>query len=199
MTLEIVFVGRSNVGKSSVIKALTGKRLLVGRRPGITREPMQLRFKDLLITDMPGFGFMRGVPEKRQEQIKDKIVRYIEENSERIFLAVLVLDAGSFVEVVDRWLARGEIPVETEMFDFILELGLDVVVAVNKMDKVEDPDSSLDSIVDRLGMYPPWRQWLDRVAPISAKKNETGALRERIREKLHEKKRDDLLAYIKAV
>lgn len=187
------------MGKSSVIKALTGKRIPVGRRPGVTREPLHLRFKDLLITDMPGFGFMKGMPEKRQEQIKDRIVRYIEENSARTVLAVLVLDAGSFVEVVDRWLARGEIPVETEMFDFLLELGLDVVVAANKMDKIVDPDSSLDSIVDRLGMHPPWRQWLNRVAPISAKKNEVVALREIIRKKLHGEKRDDLLAYIKAV
>ncbi|MBU4076278.1 MAG: 50S ribosome-binding GTPase, partial [Euryarchaeota archaeon] len=34
---EIIFVGRSNVGKSTLISTLTGAKLRTGRRPGVTR------------------------------------------------------------------------------------------------------------------------------------------------------------------
>ncbi|KPQ40916.1 MAG: GTP-binding protein [Candidatus Methanoperedens nitroreducens] len=39
---EIIFVGRSNVGKSTLIRALTGKKVPVGKLPGVTRKPLHL-------------------------------------------------------------------------------------------------------------------------------------------------------------
>ena len=71
-----------------------------------------------------------------------------------------------------------------ELFEFLTELGLDVIVAANKMDKVTDPDATLDEIGERLGMLPPWRQWRDRIAPISAKAGEIEPLKEIIRSKI---------------
>ncbi|HIH43899.1 MAG TPA: GTP-binding protein EngB [Candidatus Methanoperedenaceae archaeon] len=194
---EIIFTGRSNVGKSSLIRALSGKKVPVGKRPGVTLAPLRLRFADLTITDMPGFGFMSGVDEKKRERIKDVIVKYIEDGAAEILLAVLVVDARSFSEVVDRWRARDEIPVEVEMFEFLHELDLDVVVAVNKMDNVSDRDEVLDGIAQRLGMFPPWRQWTDVIAPVSAKKGDVGAISSLIKGRLHSAKRDDLLRFIR--
>jgi GTP-binding protein EngB required for normal cell division len=97
-----------------------------------------LAFGDLIVTDMPGFGFMSGVKDRKQDIIKTKFVRYVEDHSDRIFLAVLVLNGQSFAEIVDRWSGRGEIPLEVEMYQFLQELELDVVVAVNKIDKIKD-------------------------------------------------------------
>jgi len=42
----------------------------------------------------------------------------------------------------------------------------------------------LDGIGERLGMAPPWRQWLDAIVPVSAKKGDVEGLKEIIRKKL---------------
>ena len=175
---EIIFVGRSNVGKSTLIKALTGKKLKIGRRPGVTRKPLQIPYQNSMITDMPGFGFMSGISDESMDAIKNNIVHYIENNAENIALAVMVVNARSFAEIVDRWAGRNEIPVEVELFEFLHELDIGVVVAANKMDKVEDVDKTLDGIAERLGMMPPWKQWLDMIVPVSAKKGEIRGLKE---------------------
>ncbi|MCL7414876.1 MAG: GTP-binding protein EngB [ANME-2 cluster archaeon] len=194
---EIVFVGRSNVGKSTLIRSLTGKNVAVGRRPGVTLRPSHLQFGDLVVTDMPGFGFMRGIKEHKQDIVKTAFVRYIEKHRDRIVLAVLVLDGRSFAEVVDRWEGRGEIPIDVEMFQFLHDIDLDVVVAVNKMDKIKDIDGVMNGVAQRLGFLPPWRQWLDVLAPISAKKGDVKAVSGMIRSRIHNLGRDDLLAWIR--
>ncbi|HTB41963.1 MAG TPA: ribosome biogenesis GTP-binding protein YihA/YsxC [Reyranella sp.] len=59
---EVAFAGRSNVGKSSLVNALTGRRTLarVSASPGATR---QINFFDLAgrftLVDLPGYGFAR--------------------------------------------------------------------------------------------------------------------------------------------
>jgi hypothetical protein len=45
------------------------------------------------------------------------------------------------------------------------------------MDKIEEPEASLDKIVSLLGMLPPYKQWADRVVPISAKQHDVAQLR----------------------
>lgn len=185
---EIIFVGRSNVGKSTLIRALTGKKLAAGKRPGVTRKPLKIAYQSVHITDMPGFGFMSGVANENQEAIKDDIVHYIEDNASNIVLAVMVVNAASFVEIVDRWAGRNEIPLEVELYEFLHELNIDAIVAANKIDRVEDADKTLDGIAERLGMMPPWRQWLDTIVPVSAKKGSIKGLKELIRKKLEGRK-----------
>jgi len=188
---EIIFVGRSNVGKSTLITALTGKKLRIGRRPGVTRKPLHIPYRNVQITDMPGFGFMSGVSEESREAIKDNIIHYIENNAGNIVLAVMVVNAASFAEIVDRWAGRDEIPVEIELFEFLHELDIDVVVAANKIDKVKNVDETLDGIAERLGMMPPWKQWLDKIVPLSAKKGEVRRLKELMQKKLDGMKKND--------
>ncbi len=67
---EVAFAGRSNVGKSSLLNALTGRRALarVSGEPGRTR---QLNFFDLdarlTLVDMPGYGYARAGRSVKQD------------------------------------------------------------------------------------------------------------------------------------
>lgn len=184
MAREIVLIGRSNVGKSTLFRQLTGKKVSVGRKPGVTLSPTKVAAGGVLYVDMPGYGFMKGMPKAVAERTKDYIVRYFEDHRDDVFLAVQVIDAASFSEIVDRWESRGQVPLEVELYEFLLDLGLDVAVAANKMDRIANPDSALDGITERLGLPPPWSQWQDRIAPISAKRGEIEPLLRIIRKRL---------------
>jgi GTP-binding protein len=67
---EIAFAGRSNVGKSSLLNALTGRRALAraSSEPGRTK---QLNFFDLgerlILVDMPGYGYARAAKEVKAD------------------------------------------------------------------------------------------------------------------------------------
>jgi len=191
---EVVFIGRSNVGKSTLMKALVHTKVKTGRRPGVTLRPNYYRCGDLLITDMPGYGYMKGVDYKKQHKIRDLIVKYFEDNASRILCAVQVVDAKSFTEVVDRWDGRGEVPIDIELYGFLKDLEIPVILAVNKMDNIYDEEKNmvLDDIVLRLGFGPPWANWLDRVAPISAKKGDVEHLRRLLKDRLRSIGRPDL-------
>ena len=195
---EIVLIGRSNVGKSTIMRELTGHAVETGRKPGVTREPTHYDWaeSDFMITDLPGFGFMAGVEEERREAIKTDVVRYLETYAEHVLVAVLVLDGKSAVDIIDRHTARGELPHDVELFSYLMDLDVPTVVAVNKMDKVDDRDERLDEIAERLGLHPPWRQWDDLIAPITAKRGSIGPLRESLRTLLSAQHRDDLLGYV---
>ncbi|MFC4551395.1 MULTISPECIES: GTP-binding protein EngB [Halorussus] len=194
---EVVFVGRSNVGKSTLMRELTGHTFDTGSKPGVTRSPNHYDWasEDFVLTDLPGFGFMSGVPEERREQIKTDIVRYVEDNAEKILVGVLVVDGKSVVDIIDRHSGEDEIPYDVEMFYFLRDVGIPVVVAVNKMDKVDDEDERLNELCERLGLHPPWKQWQDTIAPISAKRGNIDAFTEAVRHHLHEQKRDDLFKF----
>lgn len=189
MVKEIVLIGRSNVGKSTLFWQLTRKKVRVGKRPGITQYPFKTKVGDLFYVDMPGYGFMLRASSDYQEKIKNLIVHYFEENAEEILLAVQVIDASSFLDIADRWEGRGEVPIEIELWEFLSDMGLDVALAANKMDRISkaDVDGALDLICERLGLMPPWGQWPDKIAPISAKRGQIQPLKSIISRKIAEK------------
>ncbi|NJE25084.1 GTP-binding protein EngB [Thermococcus sp. MV5] len=165
----IVFVGRSNVGKSTLIFRLTGKYVKRGKRPGVTRKPIELGWRGKTIVDMPGFGFMSGVPKHVQEKIKTEIVRFIEDNADKIDLAVLVVDGKSALEIIERWEKRGEIPIGIEFFQFLQELEIPTIVAVNKMDKMKNIPATINKLIEKFGLSGSWDDHKDTFIPISAK------------------------------
>jgi small GTP-binding protein len=194
---EVVLIGRSNVGKSTLMREITGHTFDTGGKPGVTKKPNHYDWssEDFVITDLPGFGFMSGVPDDVRERIKTDVVRYIEANAEKILVGILVVDGKSVIDIIDRHSGPDEIPHDVEMFGFLQELGIPTVVAVNKMDKVDDRDERLDALAERLGLYTPWQQFDETIAPISAKRGSIEPLNEAVREHLHEAKRDDLFKF----
>jgi GTP-binding protein len=101
-TPEVAFAGRSNVGKSSLINALTGRKALAraSNEPGRTRE---LNFFDLAgrlrIVDLPGYGFAkapRDVVERWTALTQDYLRGRV--NLKRV---LLLIDARHGIKPVD--------------------------------------------------------------------------------------------------
>ena len=89
---EIAFAGRSNVGKSSLVNALTGRKTLarVSNTPGRTREINFFRLGDkLMLADLPGYGYARA-SKAQSEQWAGLIFEYLRgrPNLRRVILLV---------------------------------------------------------------------------------------------------------------
>lgn len=183
----IVFAGRSNVGKSSVIRALTGKKVLVGKRPGSTRWEQMIEMGSITIVDVPGFGFMDGQSKTTIEASKTHIIHSLERWSNRILLSVLITDISLFRNLHDRWTGRGEIPVDVEFYSFLCEISPRVVVIANKADKLMKSrvQGELDFLVEKLREAVTEREPIV-IVTVASKKTGVSLLRELIGDILKE-------------
>ncbi|UCE09990.1 MAG: GTP-binding protein EngB [Candidatus Thorarchaeota archaeon] len=140
----IVIAGRSNVGKSSMIRALTGRKVRVGKRPGSTKWEQLIDLGAFLLVDMAGFGFMAGQSKTAIEEMKTEIVRKLESWGRQIVLSILIVDISLFRTLFERWDARDEIPIDVEFYSFLSEISPEVIVAANKSDKLKKKQLEID-------------------------------------------------------
>ncbi|MDR0795990.1 MAG: ribosome biogenesis GTP-binding protein YihA/YsxC [Tannerella sp.] len=112
---EYAFIGRSNVGKSSLINMLTGKKNLAktSQKPGKTQLINHFIINDeWYLVDLPGYGFAQKGREGR-ERIRTIIEDYILERSELTNLFVLI-DCRHEPQMIDlefmEWLGENAIP-----------------------------------------------------------------------------------------
>ncbi|NHJ12293.1 MAG: GTP-binding protein EngB [Candidatus Thorarchaeota archaeon] len=166
----IVFAGRSNVGKSSIIRALTGRKVRVGKKPGSTRWELMIDLGSVTIVDIPGFGYMASTSKTAIEEMKTLLVQKLEGWSEDILLAVLIIDISLFRELVERWEGRGEIPIDLEFYTFLSEIASNVIILANKIDKLKKKQklSELDYLEERLRFALPGQE--PRIVSASAVK-----------------------------
>lgn len=131
---EIVFVGRSNVGKSSLLNTLFGKKWLVhtSSLPGKTRTAnIFLVNNKYYFTDMPWYGFAKMGKEKREE-LDALISWYLEERKWYIRNVVMILDSKIWPQQTD-----------IDMWKYIMELQIPLTVVLNKVDKLGNNDKRL--------------------------------------------------------
>ena len=112
---EIAFAGRSNVGKSSLMNRLTGRKNLVktSSRPGKTRGLNYFLINEsVYFVDLPGYGFAR-VPKKEQAGWQELITGYLLQRKS-LHLVVVIIDLRHPLKKMDRdltdWLQYQEIP-----------------------------------------------------------------------------------------
>ena len=127
---EVAFLGRSNVGKSSLLNRLVGRKQLArtSGTPGKTRLLHFFRIRrpagELLFVDLPGYGYAK-VPRRERAQWQKLIERYLE-GREPLRAAVLLQDVrrdpGEDEVLLVEWLHDRRIP---------------VLLAVTKLDKIK--------------------------------------------------------------
>ncbi|MDD3303163.1 MAG: ribosome biogenesis GTP-binding protein YihA/YsxC [Candidatus Gracilibacteria bacterium] len=128
---EILFLGRSNVGKSSLMNALFEKKDLVktSSMPGKTRTAnLFLVNNKYYFTDMPGYGFAKLGKEKKQD-LDNLINWYLEERMQYIRTVVVLIDSK-----------LGPQESDIEMYRHLLDMEMDITIVVTKTDKVGNND-----------------------------------------------------------
>ncbi len=125
---KIAFIGRSNVGKSSVINSLLGKKGLVksSSTPGKTKEVNFFLVNDkIYFVDLPGYGFAK-ISMQAREKLRNLILWYLTSPEIEHSRIVLIIDAKV-----------GPTKLDQEMIDVLKEFGHDFVVIANKSDKLK--------------------------------------------------------------
>ena len=123
---QFAFAGRSNVGKSSVINRLLGRKNLayVGSSPGKTTQVnYYLVDRRAYLVDLPGYGYAK-VSKAEKERWARLMERYFQEA--RITAGVLIVDARHKPTAND-----------LTMHQWFLETGCPEIVVANKLDKLK--------------------------------------------------------------
>ncbi|MEX2679975.1 MAG: GTPase [Candidatus Sigynarchaeota archaeon] len=152
----LVIIGRSNTGKSSLCRLLApralGKKIKVGKQPGVTKGPREIDNGEYTIVDLPGFGYMAHASKKFQSEVQDKIISFIENRHHEVFLAIEVINIETFRIVFDKH--SDSVPFDKELFDFLQEFKIPTVVLANKVDKLRKQaiDAELEYVKEALNL-----------------------------------------------
>jgi len=110
---EVAFLGRSNVGKSSLLNAILGRKGVarVSATPGKTRAINVFRLPRLYLVDLPGYGYAKASKQERAA-FRRLLDGYL--SCSRSSGIVWLLDARHLPSVEDlahrEWLVQGELP-----------------------------------------------------------------------------------------
>lgn len=123
---EIAFAGRSNVGKSSLINTLTGRKALVkvSSKPGKTQGLNYFNVDDrFFLVDLPGYGYAK-VPKGMQNAWESLISSYLKRR-ETLRCVVVIIDIRHEPKQMD-----------TQLLQFLRDSGVPSLPVYTKVDKV---------------------------------------------------------------
>jgi len=129
---EIAFVGRSNVGKSSLINSLLNRKKLVktSSTPGKTQ---MINFFDInhefVFADLPGYGFAK-VPRAVQKKWQSLVEQYLTKR-ENLRTVVLIVD-----------IRRKPTDLDLHMQEWLEEYEVDYILVATKADKLSQAEQS---------------------------------------------------------
>ncbi len=144
--LEVCFAGRSNVGKSSLINALTGRKGLAraSNTPGRTQEINYFALSDShYLVDLPGYGYANApvaVVEKWQKLLKQYLA-----GRQTLRRAFVLID-----------MRHGIKPVDDEIMALLDSAAVTFQCVLTKADKVKEKDRAriLDQVRGKLSQHP---------------------------------------------
>ena len=163
---EFAFIGRSNVGKSSLINMLCGNRKLAktSSTPGKTKLINHFIINDSwYLVDLPGYGFAK-ISQKGREELRKMINDYIEKSEEMVVLFVLI-DSRHDITKIDREFLAG-----------LGENGVPFAIIFTKGDKLGPNALKAQIERDKEILSEDWEEML----PMFASSAETGAGKEDI-------------------
>ncbi|MFI3267693.1 MAG: ribosome biogenesis GTP-binding protein YihA/YsxC [Rikenellaceae bacterium] len=157
---EFAFIGRSNVGKSSLINMLTNNKSLakVSGTPGKTKLINHFKINDeWYLVDLPGYGFAR-TSKKIREEFSKLIINYITKYENLYFLFVLV---DSRLEPQKK---------DLEFIDLLGENQIPFAIIFTKADKLSQNKIDSNLAQYRKVLKASWEQLPDMLVTSSEKK-----------------------------
>jgi GTP-binding protein len=146
--LEYAFIGRSNVGKSSLINMLTSKKglAMTSSTPGKTQLINHFLINDeWYLVDLPGYGYaQRG--KKGREKIQEIIDAYLDEREELTCLFVL-LDCRLEPQAID-----------VEFINRLGESGIPFVLIFTKIDKISQSKLNENMEIYKAKLLETWEE-----------------------------------------
>lgn len=124
---QVAIIGRSNVGKSTIINSLTGQKILARTSdfPGFTQEiNVYWINRSVYLLDLPGYGFAKASRD-RKERLEKLIRWYLFESGYKQKKILMLVDA--FVGVTKD---------DVEMLSALTQTNKSIVIVANKIDKI---------------------------------------------------------------
>ena len=142
--LEIAFAGRSNVGKSSLINKVFGRKALarVSSVPGKTQTVNFYKLDDIFIVDLPGYGYAK-VSKSEKKRRQELIGGYFAAGR----------DIGLVFSLVD--MRHPPTADDITMINFLIDSETPFCVVLTKADKLNKSERTarLEALKDELPMY----------------------------------------------